>query len=106
MRPDGTVMAISRRLARTCLVRDLGGYPVGDGATLRVQLRRNPDGPFVWFGICVGSLPSRRGVALLPDEIDGVRALLSLVPVPQRGVRCAETTENLNNGSPLSDLLR
>lgn len=77
-RPDGSVSSLSRHLMRFCpTAKVYGTLPLGDGFAVSVAKRRGRAGSFLDLRIVVAGNPTRRGLALWPDEVAVVAAMLA-----------------------------
>lgn len=60
------------------LVSELGAFNLGDGKTIRVQLRERQDGDtFVAVRLFLGDVPTRKALYLSPSGLDGFALALS-----------------------------
>lgn len=75
-RPDGSPLSLDRRVRKTRFVRDYGSVPLGEGFAIHVEQRHAASGTFVDLRIYLAGQPTRKGLALFPDEVHPVLALL------------------------------
>lgn len=57
---------------------ELGAFDLGEGKTIRVQLRRGAaGGEFVSIRLFLGDVPTRKALYLSPEQLDGLALALS-----------------------------